>query len=597
MQPRHLAPVAVIAAGGLVLLLTLLIDGLWQAEHRPYLLCIAALAFAAALLWWWRVRAQRQVEDELAARNAFLATLLESLPDPVFCKDADGVYIGCNRAFAELNRRTIAGITGLTDRDLAPPEIAEERRRQDLRVLGEGRILHAETRHADVDGTWRSIDTRKAPLRAADGRVVGILGVARDVSERRALEDERARRGEELERLVAERTAELQAANQALLRFKTVIEQNPSAIIIAGADGLISYVNPAFTAQTGYAADEVVGRAPAMLNARGDEAERLAEVHAAAAAGRVWEGEFLNRRKDGSIYWADAIIAPLSDGAGRRTGLVGFTRDITGLKQAREEARQRSEELIQAEKMAALGTLVAGVAHEISNPANFISLNAPLIHGFWDAAQPVLDAHAAREPGFALSGLPYAQVRGIMPELLSGMEDGTARIRRIIGDLRAFSRPDDDREHGPQDLNQVVKAALVITGHAIGKATRHFSCALATGLPPVRGSFQRLEQVVVNLLLNACQAQSDPGQAITVETMADPARGLVVLTVADQGCGIPPEHLRRLGEPFFTTKRGRGGTGLGLSVSQRIVADHHGELRFDSTPGQGTRVLVLLPAA
>jgi signal transduction histidine kinase len=253
------------------------------------------------------------------------------------------------------------------------------------------------------------------------------------------------------------------------------------------------------------------------------------------------------------------------------------------------------EELIQAEKMAALGTLVAGVAHELGNPANFISLNAPLIRGFWEAALPVLDAHEATTPDFTLAQLPYAQVREVMPQLLDGMTEGTERIRRIIADLRAFARPDDDRQHGPQDINAITRSALAITRHAVAKATRHLVTDFGCALPPVRGGFQRLQQALVNLLLNACQALTGVEQAIHVSTAWDVVRRRVVVTIADAGCGIPPERMRHLGEPFSTTKRGRGGTGLGLAVSRRIIADHHGELLFTSAPGRGTRASVLLP--
>jgi polar amino acid transport system substrate-binding protein len=142
-----------------------------------------------------------------------------------------------------------------------------------------------------------------------------------------------------------------------------------------------------------------------------------------------------------------------------------------------------------------------------------------------------------------------------------------------------------------------VRAALRLTDGALRKATRRLEVALADGLPPVRGDGQRLEQVIVNLVLNACQALPGPERGVAVRTAWDAAARRVVLQVSDEGEGIPAEHLPRLTDPFFTTKRGSGGTGLGLSVSAGIVRDHGGTLAFASTPGAGTTVTVSLPAA
>ncbi|MCK6491116.1 MAG: ATP-binding protein, partial [Planctomycetes bacterium] len=417
---------------------------------------------------------------------------------------------------------------------------------------------------------------------------------------RKRLEAERTLLQEDLERRVAERTAALALANAELIGqgrslriFKNVIEQNPVAILITDQDMGITYSNPAFTALSGYSAGEALGREPGYFSAHAGGT--LSGQRRTVAEGRTWSGELACRRKDGGEYWVEALVAPMTGTGGVTTGYLCFHRDITAIKQAQAEARQRADELIQSDKMAALGTLVAGVGHEINNPANFISLNAPMLRDFWSAAEPALDAAAAQDPELRLCNLPWARVRVLVPRLFTGIEEGIDRIRRIVGDLRDFARPDTS---GSQrvDLNRVVKAGTAITSHAIGKATAAFTCRLDPDLPAVAGSFQKLEQVVVNLVLNACQALPDPARAVDVSTAYDPVLHRVVLTVEDQGVGIPADHLAHLGEPFFTTKRDRGGTGLGLSVTRRIVEDHGGEIHFQSHAGRGTRVTVLLPA-
>jgi polar amino acid transport system substrate-binding protein len=146
------------------------------------------------------------------------------------------------------------------------------------------------------------------------------------------------------------------------------------------------------------------------------------------------------------------------------------------------------------------------------------------------------------------------------------------------------------------DLNEITRTALRLVDATIRKTTGHFQAQLEEGIPRIRGNAQRIEQVVVNLIINACQALPDPERGITVSTHYNGALKCVVLRVHDQGTGIQPEHLNRLTDPFFTTKRDRGGTGLGLSVSAGIVKEHGGSLSFESTLGVGTTVSVTLPA-
>ncbi|HEO70628.1 MAG TPA: HAMP domain-containing histidine kinase, partial [Candidatus Hydrogenedentes bacterium] len=136
---------------------------------------------------------------------------------------------------------------------------------------------------------------------------------------------------------------------------------------------------------------------------------------------------------------------------------------------------------------------------------------------------------------------------------------------------------------------------LTLLNTMVRGSTRHFRAEYGEDLPPLRGDYQRLEQVVINLVQNACQALPDPEAAITLSTRYDAEENAVVLEVADEGCGIPSESLPHVTDPFFTTKRASGGTGLGLSIASSIVMEHGGRMTFDSAPGKGTRVSVTLP--
>jgi len=273
-----------------------------------------------------------------------------------------------------------------------------------------------------------------------------------------------------------------------------------------------------------------------------------------------------------------------------------LTREIAERKHAEEELRLNQQQLIQADKLAALGVLVSGVAHEINNPTGLILLEVPTLKRFYADASKVLERCYREEGDFSCGGLPYSRMREELPRSLDKLQDAGKRIKRIVDDLKDFARQGDSACNETVDLNSVAQAAVRLVEPSIRTATTRFSAAYGTGLPAFRGNTQRIEQVLVNLILNACQALPDNGRAIELTTRHDPQQGLVVFRLRDEGSGISPENLSRLTDPFFTTKRDQGGTGLGLSVSAGIVKEHGGTLRFESQPGSGTVVTLSLPA-
>jgi len=272
------------------------------------------------------------------------------------------------------------------------------------------------------------------------------------------------------------------------------------------------------------------------------------------------------------------------------------TQRTASLSSALEELRLNQQQLVQADKMAALGILVSGVAHEINNPNGLILLNMPILKEVYADASELLEERYQQQGDFDLGGLPYSRMRQELPHLLDEMHDGAKRIKRIVEDLKDFARRDDRATQEEIDLNEVAQTAVRLVERSLRTATDRFEASYAEQLPPVWGNRQRIEQVLVNLLLNACQALPDSSRGISLTTFCDPAGPSVGLTLRDEGSGIAPEHLARLTDPFFTTKRESGGTGLGLSVSSGIVKEHGGSLNFDSTPGQGTIVTLLLPS-
>ena len=292
----------------------------------------------------------------------------------------------------------------------------------------------------------------------------------------------------------------------------------------------------------------------------------------------------------GALAWTRSLHREVA----QRT--ASLAREAAERQRAMEQL-QLQQQLVQADKMAALGVLVSGVAHEINNPNGFLLLNLPTLKGIYLDALDILDEHRRSAGEFSLGGIDYATLREELPRMLDEMQGGARRIKRIVEDLKDFARREDAPQFQDVDLNTVVQAAVRLVEPSIRKATRRFQATYAPDLPAVRGNAQRIEQVVVNLVMNACEALGDPERAVSVATGADRGREKVWLRVTDEGEGIAPEHLNRLTDPFFTTKRASGGTGLGLSVSAGIVKEHGGTLDFSSRPGSGTTVSMVLPAA
>jgi PAS domain S-box-containing protein len=309
----------------------------------------------------------------------------------------------------------------------------------------------------------------------------------------------------------------------------------------------------------------------------------------------VVQHEYRFPRPDGSVSIAIGQIFPTYDDDGSMIRAFGILRDVTEAKRAEEEAARHREELLRADRMIALGILVSGIAHEINNPNHAIALNVPLVRDAWSDVAALLDEIAAARPDLRIGRLPWPEARAEVTAMLDDVENASARLRYIVGELRSFALDHDRGDRREAGVNDIVTASMHLLGKHIARATRHFEMTLGDDIPPISGNAQRLEQVVVNLVINACQALRDEEQAIHLTTGFDGQR--VFIRVQDEGCGIAAEHLPKVRTPFFTTKRGEGGTGLGIAVSDRIAAEHGGELTFESEVGRGTTATLWLPPA
>jgi signal transduction histidine kinase len=263
--------------------------------------------------------------------------------------------------------------------------------------------------------------------------------------------------------------------------------------------------------------------------------------------------------------------------------------------QVQEEKRQVMAKLIQTNRMTSLGLLVSSMAHEINNPNGAIRLDGNFLGKMLHNMMPLLEAATRQDADFRLSGLRFDEAREEIFRAHENIIRHTNRIEAVIKDLRAYSLGVNNPFTLDIDINQVVTGALTII-RAHGQYTNAvISEDLSSELPAIRGSRHQLEQVVVNLLLNALQSLPSKGGRAAVSTSVSRTANEVLVTVCDSGEGIPPEHIARLFEPFFSTRIESGGSGLGLYISNFIVSEHGGKLTFESKVGAGTTVVMHLP--
>ena len=392
-----------------------------------------------------------------------------------------------------------------------------------------------------------------------DNRFIGVQGISRDITEKKKAEEE-------------------------IRKLSTAVEQSPVVIAITGLNGNLEYVNPKFTELTGYTSEEAISKNPKILKSGDQPDEIYKELWAIITSGKIWRGEFHNKKKNGELFWEAASVSPIFDKQGEITNYVKVAEDISERKRVEEEKKKLETKLQHAQKMEAIGTLAGGVAHDLNN----------ILGGL------------VSYPELLLLQLP--EDSPLRKSILTIQKSGE-KAAAVVQDLLTLARRGVVVTE-VVNLNDVISEYLESPEHMTLQSYHpgvHIETHLEKGTLNILGSSTHLSKTVMNLVSNAAEAMPEGGN-LTVSTenryMDRPIKGYVdvkegdyvVLTVSDTGTGISPDDIDKIFEPFYTKKKmGRSGTGLGMAVVWGTVKDHNGYIDVQSTEGKGSTFTLYFP--
>ncbi|UDQ97042.1 ATP-binding protein [Lentisphaerota bacterium WC36G] len=276
-------------------------------------------------------------------------------------------------------------------------------------------------------------------------------------------------------------------------------------------------------------------------------------------------------------------------------GLVMVIKDITNRVLADKKNYTQQQQLLQADKLSTLGTLVSGVAHEINNPANFISINSSILKKIVFDLEPILNFYYQHNGEFSVANFHCSSIMNTLDIVVNGLQEGVERIDNIVKTLKEYSRDHSVDRHHLVNINNAINKALTIMHSEIHQSTNNFIVDLYEPMPKINADILKIEQVIINLVQNACQALKNFNSLLRITSYHDKVINSVVVVVQDEGLGIKKKYLQKIKDPFFTTKRDAGGTGLGLSICAAIVQEHKGVIEIKSEDGVGTIVRLIFP--
>jgi PAS domain S-box-containing protein len=398
---------------------------------------------------------------------------------------------------------------------------------------------------------------------------------------------------ENFRKQINERLQTEKALRKSEEKYRRIFESIQDIYVETSLDGEILEISPSVEKIFSYTREELIGSPLNRFAASSGERQVLMDALLADDSIRNREIELAD--KDGRTFYCLANATLLRDEQGQPYKVVSSLQDITERKQTTAALQQARDDLYQAQKMKALGTLVSGVAHEINNPTNLIMLNIHLFKDLWQDLRPLIIQEAGHNPERKFGGLPATYLEENLHLLIDDTEMAVSRIAEIVKSLKEFYRRSSITDMVSVDINAAVENALTLTRTMLKKSGIELQTDLATDLPQINANLQSVEQILMNMIINAAEAIEHADGRIDVRTARD-GKNRIQVTVSDNGKGIAREILDRLFDPFVTDKQDSGGTGLGLSVTYSLVQAHAGRIRFRNRASGGAEFSVSFPA-
>jgi PAS domain S-box-containing protein len=339
-------------------------------------------------------------------------------------------------------------------------------------------------------------------------------------------------------------------------------------------------------------ADQVIGK-PCFVGL-GNQTEICEGCTIPGAVSKGREQQFQRRSLKNSERFEEVSLYPIIDNSGNIENTIIRIHDIT-------EEKRMEKQLIQSEKLASIGVLVSGIAHEINNPNNYISVNIPILRDYINTVIPIIDEYAKKHPDLEILHMPYAEFREDIFELLDNVQHGSRQIKSIVKDLKVFSKPDQDKAIEKIDLKPVIKKVVAFCRSKIGKTVKTFNVNIPENLPEMLIDRKPLEQILINLLINAANAFdktfNENSRVDLVVSMDDSKENQLIIEVSDNGRGMDEKILEKIFDPFFTTNPSEEGTGLGMYIVHNLIEKIDGRIKVESKLGEGSKFTVILTAS
>jgi PAS domain S-box-containing protein len=580
--------------------------GIWSmhyfgmlAYHLPIRVAVASFGILVVTLLFLgfgiltslvdrRLSTQHLILDD---ERIMLRALIDNVPDFMYVKDTQGRFVIANVHSARvMGANSPEELLGKTDFDFYPRELAVAFDADEQAVIGSGEpLFNREEKSVDGEGNTIYILTTKVPLRDTNGRVTGVAGIGRDISDRRKMEN---------------------TLREAERRYREIFDEAIVGMFQSAPEGRLLSVNPAMVRICGYDSPEEmvasitdISRQFYVNSKRREEAMLVMDK-----LGGVKNFEFEAFRKDGSKIWVT-----MSSRAVRQNGVVasyeGMIEDIT-------ESKLMRSQLFQAQKLESVGQLAAGIAHEINTPTQYIGDNVRFLKdAFRDlekvrasyerilaaAQNGTLTSETVREVTDALKRTDAGYLAEEIPKAIEQTLEGIDRVSKLVGAMKEFSHP-DTKEKTLLDLNHSIQCTITVARNE-WKYVADMETDFDPSLPPICCQPGEFNQVILNLIVNAAHAIADvvgkggPAKGkIKVQTLDCPE--WVEIRIQDTGTGIPEKVRARIFDPFFTTKEIGKGTGQGLAIAHSVVVDKHdGSIHFETEDGKGTTFIIRLPKA